>query len=450
LKSHCARVSRSSCTDDGVTLIEVMVAMFIFALISMGVIYTMISSLTFVRDSHARSAATSLAAQEIDAARSIDDVFLVTDTTYTKVVDKRTFTVARASEWVSDPDQDVPCGATGGSLKYKRVNVTVSWAGMANTANAVRADTLIAPRERVSNPDEGTILVSVLDSKPAGLKDVVITTVPAQAKAYTTDVDGCGYLLNVKPGKYTVTVSKAGFVSPDQTATVTSQQFEVKKGTSINLPFQLEHSQELTAKLVTTAVIPTNLDLSFLHSSDPIYYNTTTTRVTSRDVLLYPFSDGYTTLAGRYADKSGTATGCLSPNPAAWPETTDNGVSYAPVAAPIVTPVAAPPTQVDVAMGTVAVKLPSTVKYLSAVSQAAAPAGIADPGCAGVTMTYTFGEILTKDETKQIALPFGTWKLYNSKDGTGTAIGATGLVATAPSVVSSTGVVTLDPRAVAP
>jgi len=426
--------------------------MFIFALISMGVIYTMISSLSFVRDSNARSAATNLASQEIDRARSVTNVFLVTNKSFEEVVDGRKYTVKTVAEWVSDPAKDVPCGAAGEPLKYKRVNVTVSWPGMANASNTVRSDTLIAPRERVSDPDQGTILVSVLDSKPSGLSGVTITTVPAQEQPSVTDSQGCGYVLNVKPGSYTVTVSKPGYVSVTQKAVVTTDPITIEKRNSINLPFQLEKSELLKMELTPAAVVPRNLDFSLLHSSDPVIYYTATSAVKTREEQLYPFADGYTALAGRYADKSSDSLGCLSPNPVAWPESTDDGVNYAAVPARVVTP----PITVPIAMGTVAVRnATSSDLYLTAVSQPSAPAGVVDPGCGGVTMTYKFGQVVKKGASTAISLPFGTWKLYlsTSNGSLGSVVKATELTTGAPSRVTpagADGIVTLDPRTVAP
>ena len=62
--------------DEGSSLVEVIVAMFIFALISVGVVHTMTSVLSVSRDSRSRQVALNLAAQAIDRSReSSDDLF---------------------------------------------------------------------------------------------------------------------------------------------------------------------------------------------------------------------------------------------------------------------------------------------------------------------------------------------------------------------------------------
>ena len=53
--------------EGGFTIAEVMVALMIFALMSIGVIYSVISMLQISRDARNRQVAANLAAQEIDA-----------------------------------------------------------------------------------------------------------------------------------------------------------------------------------------------------------------------------------------------------------------------------------------------------------------------------------------------------------------------------------------------
>ena len=49
--------------DAGLSLVEVIVAMMVFTIISIGVAYTITNSLVLTRDSRARAVATNLAAQ---------------------------------------------------------------------------------------------------------------------------------------------------------------------------------------------------------------------------------------------------------------------------------------------------------------------------------------------------------------------------------------------------
>ena len=117
-------------SDDGVSLVEVMIAMLIFSIVSMGIIGTLIASGNFANDSRARETASNLASQAIDTARAVNDVFdLFDDPDHQYTIDGRTYTVNTIARWVSDPNSVAPCGAGGGALLYKRVNVTVTWLG---------------------------------------------------------------------------------------------------------------------------------------------------------------------------------------------------------------------------------------------------------------------------------------------------------------------------------
>ena len=124
-----ARLGLDSSHDGGLTLIEVVVAMMIFMVITTGLLYTMTSLLGITRDSRPRQVATNLAAQEIDLARSIGDVFNVQLVERTVELNGDRFTVKREAEWDSNAAVTEPCGAGGGTLRFKRVKVTVSWEG---------------------------------------------------------------------------------------------------------------------------------------------------------------------------------------------------------------------------------------------------------------------------------------------------------------------------------
>src|SRR5690625_7351720 len=83
---------------------EVMIAMVLFALISLGMLYTMTAVKTSTRDTRARQVAANLAASEIDAAREIEDLFGLLDDVKRVDVGSDSYTVTRTTAWVSDPE----------------------------------------------------------------------------------------------------------------------------------------------------------------------------------------------------------------------------------------------------------------------------------------------------------------------------------------------------------
>jgi type II secretory pathway pseudopilin PulG len=446
-----AVVRRLRSSDEGISLVEVMIAMIIFSIVSLGVIGTLIATANFAVDSRARETATNLASQAIDTAMATPDVFSLFSTpNVVTPVDGRNYTVNTVAQWVSNSSSVLPCGGGGGALLYKRVNVTVTWPGMMNPGSPVEQDTLIAPTERVSDPDDATILVSVKDQKNNPVSGVTVTTTPAlNPPAAATDVDGCTYLLKVPVGTYTITVKKAGYVGTNQVATQ-SKPVSVTAGQSVSWGPSLAQAQPLALNYASNyagspaPLLPSGMYTSLLHATDL----TVNASALPPPLSLYPFADGYSVFAGNFvaqvAGSPGTP-GCLSPNQALWPSTTVSGTTYSSPANQIVVPGVDPAA--NIRMGIMQVTGSATgSQSVSAVVQAAGPSGSADPGCSSLAGTiYNFGSILSNKNTKTIALPFGTYKLFYTATGTGTQISTANMTVTAPSI-NNGNIVTLDPR----
>lgn len=467
-RTLCRRLSPAARDEAGLTLIEILVAMTIFAIISTGIALGVTASLVNVRDSQNRETAINLAAGEVDLVRAVDDIFTVNDLPQPKtvVVVGVTFRIDRKTNWVNATTASAACGAdTGGTtLRYKRVNITVTWDGMRDPNIAAHADTILAPNSRINDPLKGTILVHVIGANGVGMPNVTVTAAPnpsvvgntAAALTVTpaaTDIQGCSYILKVVPGTYDVTISKSGYISSDQSLDSTSTTVGVVAGASASAGFQFDNAGRFTTKYATNApgaTIPTNLDVSYLNS-----YGTYVAKATTGEVKLHPFADGYTMIAGKYVDPTLPSGGCASVDPAAWPSNAVAGVTYAGsrpdvvAAAPGQAPLPAGTTAL-VPMGVVSISLSNgSGGFLNAVSQATAP-GTGDPGCA-VGMSYTFGQLITSSTAKTytIALPYGSWKLYQDSSSTGTKnqISTSGMTPVGTTVVlSGSNVITFDPR----
>ncbi|HEV7948610.1 MAG TPA: carboxypeptidase-like regulatory domain-containing protein [Glaciihabitans sp.] len=445
--------------ESGFSLVEVVVAVFIFAVLCTGALYTVVSVLQVSRDSRARHVAANLAAQEIDLARDATDLRLLTDIDRAEVrVGSDSYQVSRRAQWVSSSGADDPCGAGDGTLQYKRVNIEVRWSGMGDGTAPVRADTLIAPQSRAADADHGTILVSVRAASGAGSSGVTVTAQPASTPAgatstvsAVTDAQGCAFLDRVVPGNYVVTAARAGFLDSAGSASPT-QTTRVGAATSTSVAFEYDRAATFTvayAPGVAGAVyLPGNLHTTFVAASGQptVISPTATTGTTSRTRLqqMFPATSGYVVLAGRYtAPTSGGSAGCLSVDPAAWPTVGQGpgalvGIRPAPAAASPGGGVTA-----NVPMGVLTLSALPAGGRLTATS-ATPPQGSGDPGCAQIT-SYSFGE-LTAPAT--IALPYGTWNLTSTagtiSPGSLTLLSG-GVITPTPSAT-----ITLDPRAVTP
>ena len=126
--------------DDGLSLIEVLVAMMIFSMLVVGIGYSLINILQMTRDNQARETATSLASAELDQVRAVGDPFAIGNNSHTTTVGNNTYTITRNAAWVTPGGNVGTCGTTGGPLQYKSISVSVSWASMMEGASAVYTD----------------------------------------------------------------------------------------------------------------------------------------------------------------------------------------------------------------------------------------------------------------------------------------------------------------------
>jgi prepilin-type N-terminal cleavage/methylation domain-containing protein len=441
--------------DAGMTLVEVIIAMVIFAMVSTGFVYTMLSVLQLTRDSRAREVAANLAAEEVDLARDAADLFALVDDDWSIDMNGETFHVARRTSWVTNPDEAFSCGGAGvtggagGNLRYKRVNVTVTWDGMRESTEAVRSDTLINPAERVNDPTLGTIIVSVLNGGGTGSSGVAVTTDPAvPAVVKSTDSQGCTYVLKVAPKQYKISLARSGYVDNNQLA-IPSQTVEVVAGQTTTVGFQYDRAATFTAKLAPLTgtpagtpapKIPVNLTTTFTNTYGDFARNPDGGASTATQTFrLHPFSSGYTAYAGS----------CVAADPTQWPPQTVGLDTWAGQRPEPQAALGGGVATLEVPMGLVTVT-GGGGSFLRATS--VDPVASSDaPKCTAV-QTLDYGSVLGAGPTT-IALPYGTWELTRgtSQSGASTPISAPNVTPLLPAgdrTTISGSRITLDPRTV--
>ncbi|MBX3195630.1 MAG: hypothetical protein KF727_11115 [Microbacteriaceae bacterium] len=446
--------------ESGIGLIEVIVALMVFSVIAVGMVYSMYSIQKLTGESMAREAAANLASAEMDRIQSQPDPFKVFSQTTTPTVNGIPYTVKTKVAWVSTTGATGTCGQGGGNLQYKRVNIEVTWPGQ-YLDNPVRVDSILAPDTRINDPAYGTILVVVTGEDGTGRSSVTVTVTKVVDGATITgtidptDSDGCTYILKVVPGTYKVQVSKTNYRSKvdQQSSTPFKEDLQVVAGATATAAFTYDDSSTFTLDYAANGsddvTKPNNLDLTYVGGLSDV-----TDTSPGNSVSLYPMPAGYQAIAGLYAT-------CANTDPMNWTPSTGylggiraDEVGTAPGGSAIM----------PVPMGVVKVKVPdsNSRRYITAVQQGTSGSG--NPGCADTT-SYTFPRF-TRDSTQYIALPYGTWKIYagNSSGSTSELLtdsrleveaaviqpdGSGGLVQDAlgnSGVNSSTSVVTLDPR----
>ena len=284
-----------------------------------------------------------------------------------------------------------------------------------------------------------------------------------------TDVNGCTRALDVTPGTYSVTLTKAGFKdiyqvqNPSKTVIVTA-------GANQALSFQYDAAATYRTSYIpwpvdystTTPLLPTNLDTTFINSTSGAY----TTTAPAASVALHPFPTGYTAIAGTPADSSGS-TVCAANDPRSWQASTSGGPSRATGVAATGTATSTQPadftttyrsnnngtgntvSRTGIPMGVVELQYstPLTATLITATT-ATPPSGTANPGCT-TSKTYSFSG-LTLTSKASLLLPYGSYTINVTVAGLGLfQVPASSLKVPSNATsdgVSSTGVVTLDPR----
>jgi hypothetical protein len=281
--------------------------------------------------------------------------------------------------------------------------------------NPVRADSALAPDSRINDPAYGTVLVSVLGVDGTGRDGVTVRVTPESGGGGQTitdtidptDVDGCTYVLQVAPGKYKIDVERSNYIDANQVAVPSYSQQVVAAGTTTTASFQYDNAGTFTLRYAATSNVtpdlPSNLETTFLGGLSN-YIRTST----ASPLKLHPFASGYQALAG-------DPSSCLNVDPANWDTNSTLQDGLRPTA------VSADPgssATLNIPMGVYSVVIPNSNsnRYVTAIQQTTGGSG--NPGC-GTTKTYSYSTQYSKNATVNLALPYGTWKIY-----TGNAAGA--------------------------
>ena len=300
------RASRNANDEAGFSMVEMVMGIFIFAMVIGGVVVGMSSALNVTRQNRNRSIAANLAAQEMDTARSTEftDLPLGVITT-TQSVDGVPYTIERETEWVYPNATSGPCQAPSGStLAYLSIVVRVSWKRHAR--RSARDDIhgrSPRPSERTI-PLTGHIGVMVRDAAAVPQENTSVSiSGPGVTESQTTSADGCAFFAFEPIGAYTVTLSRAGYVS-DQLLTGPTQSATVGAGSTVSLQFQYDQAATMNLTLAGSAggAIPNGIGVTLwnTHLLPGGKKSFTNAGASASQTLpgLFPYVDGYEMFAG--------------------------------------------------------------------------------------------------------------------------------------------------------
>ncbi len=246
--------------DAGVSMIETVVALAIFALIAAAAASMLMSGIGLSRDARNRTAAALVAGEAMEQARAgslASFTTLAGSGTTTATYNRPNgipFTVTQTALFVPKNAPSGACASTGqggaaGVQPVLLVMETVTWPGM-RTTRPVTTSTTITPPVGTYSDATGGIDVKALGVGNGRLSGIAVTVRSAAGVnlSLTTDSAGCAYAPFLAPGTYTVTTGMAGYVDSQEqpTSTVT---VGVVSGQVAQAVFHVDRSVELDAVL---------------------------------------------------------------------------------------------------------------------------------------------------------------------------------------------------------
>jgi type II secretory pathway pseudopilin PulG len=379
-------------------MIELVVAVSVFAILSGGLALTIEGGLNLARNNRNRSVAANLASQEMDKVRDTTFTSLpIGLTSHPVTVDGDPYTVQRESEWVDNDSTQGPCDSANSTPQVLRVTVSVFWNDMRGVPPA-KSSTILSPPVGSYDPNNGHIAVKVLGSTATPLGGVPVTvTATGFNRTLTTTTDGCAFFAFVPPATYTVGLTAVGYV--DRQGQVNPAQVTgVTSGAVSSVAFDYDQAATLSLTLGSTGggSFPSGLDVdvgnpALLPTGSKTFAGTGALRTIGN---LYPYSDGYDAWAGSCADAD--------------PEGKDgNGLAFWPGASRDPGYDSSPG---GTSTGTV--NMPTVSLHYGDTSASAGPHTIlavhgADNGCP-TGLSYSLGTF-SGPATTLVALPYGSW-----------------------------------------
>jgi prepilin-type N-terminal cleavage/methylation domain-containing protein len=386
--------------ERGLTMIELVVAISVFAILAGGLALTIDGGLNLARNNRNRSIAANLASQEMDKVRQSPFISLPLGLLdRTESVDGVPYTVRRESEWTNNASTTAPCQADAAHSEPRvmRVTVSVFWRDMRGVAPA-KSSTILSPPVGSYDPNNGHIAVRVRDSSANPLLGVPVTvTGPGVNKTLTSTSDGCAFFAFIPASTYTVSLGAAQYVDRQGVANP-AQVTGVTSGETSSIAFDYDHAATLNLTLSSPGggSFPSSIGVgvgntNLTPTGSKLFSGVGAARTIGN---LFPYPDGYGVWAGTCADAD--PIGADGNGLAFWPGATRE-------------------TELDTDPGGIAtgtVNLPTVELNYGAVSISAGTHSVvathaADNGCP-TGLTYTVGTFSGPANTL-IALPYGTW-----------------------------------------
>ena len=237
--------------QDGFTIIELMVAITVFALLMAAAALGMNGALNLTRNNRQRAVAANLAATQVNKIQAMDfNNINVGFTQFTQPVDNISYTIKINTEWVGPQTLTSDCaGGANANPAYLRASISIEWPNMGG-AKPVLDQTLVTPPVGTFDSNTGNIGVLVLDRNAATEVNIPVTVNgPGGSDTVFTTADGCAFFAYLAPGSYTVSLSSGGYVN-DQGVANPTQTVTVIAGSTVQTQVDFDRAATLNLTMV--------------------------------------------------------------------------------------------------------------------------------------------------------------------------------------------------------
>lgn len=304
-----ARLLNRLRAESGSIMVEVLVGTVLLALTTAAVLDGLDGAQKTGLENRNRSAAATLAQQDIERMRSMPPSVLANlAQTRTVTVGGVPYTVLSQTEWVRDASGLVSCTTEETEAEYIRLSSTVT--APATPDQPVTETSLLTPPVGSFADDTGTAAVKLTDRDGEPLESITVDLAgPSSLSATTNDV-GCAIFAFVAAGEWEATVD-GDFVTWNGESPPESEVTVAAGKTSLT-EIQIDEAGSLRAHFVRpSGTAGTWNSISVANAKLPNGYKPFAAGSTgaSKDATsLFPFHDGYGVFAGA----------CEANNPAIW------------------------------------------------------------------------------------------------------------------------------------
>jgi prepilin-type N-terminal cleavage/methylation domain-containing protein len=327
--------------DSGFTLVELVVALLLLAILMSASLYAILQGLGLSRDSQERVVASNLISGVLEkletstlnstgfntVAAAIGTAALPNQT-----VGNTTFHFTETNEWESRGTTSSVCSSGTDTNLVLVVTVKATWG---YGGESVSESTSVAPPSgSAGTSGDGSLAVQVDQSGGTGFSSATVTATNAStnsATSYTTGSDGCAFFDSLTPGNYNVSVSSAGGVSIGEGSTYqTASSVKVSSsvvntslagtgaiyyetGGTVTWSYTQPYS---TTPLIPAEGMPVSIDNPSQGLGQNMYAYTAPPGAATSGTVTPVYPDTYTIFAGGCtdADPNGESTGA-NPSP---------------------------------------------------------------------------------------------------------------------------------------